>query len=508
MAVTTEFESNWLEMQQKYGSGIDSGDVDVIEEGQVDETISLPSVKFQQKYVKGGNNVFVGFRHVPMDTFMAPIAGAVEDAETAAQAATDAAGSVQGAIDDAEAAAAQARMAAGNADMSRQQIEQNEATRQQNETTRQNQESSRQTAESGRSSAESGRVTAEAGRSSAESGRASAEQGRVSAEGGRVSAEQGRVSAEQARHTQAGNDHSRAEQDHSTIESAVAGAENVNAELDGMTVKITDRTGTTRSVDVSLDFYETYSSVAAMNADAANIPKCALVSIATDDPTSAENARVYQKRSDGTMKYLFDLDQASAQAWAEWLNTKKPQIDAAISDAEAATDDANAVVAAWNTPTTGYQAQMDAALLRAGQDHTRAEGDHGTAGIDHTTAGNDHTTAGNDHARSENVASHPPYIADGTAAHPGDAGYFYSWDYDTQQYVRGALLSLDWASMTEAQREELARAVLAAIGFDELPTQGSDNAVKSDGLYTALGGQSQLTFAANGTCEDIIDELF
>lgn len=30
MAVTAQFENSWIEMQEKYGSGIDSGEVDVI----------------------------------------------------------------------------------------------------------------------------------------------------------------------------------------------------------------------------------------------------------------------------------------------------------------------------------------------------------------------------------------------------------------------------------------------------------------------------------------------
>lgn len=146
---------------------------------------------------------------------------------------------------------------------------------------------------------------------------------------------------------------------------ATVGAENVNAEISGMTVTITNRDGQSTSVDLSFDFYNTYASVAEMNADAANIPVSSLVSIATTDPTSAENARVYQKRSDGQMIYLFDLDQASAEAWAEWLETMKPQIQAAIN--------------------------------QAASDHTRAESDHTTAAADHTTAASDHTQAGTDH---------------------------------------------------------------------------------------------------------------
>lgn len=114
----------------------------------------------------------------------------------------------------------------------------------------------------------------------------------------------------------------------------------------------------------------------------------------------------------------------------------------------------------------------------ASQDHTAAGKDHTTALQDHSTAGTDHTTADADHTRAENMHDHQPYIADGTQAHPGDTGYFYSWNYAAQQYVRGAKLSLDWQSMTQAERDALAQDMLSA-----------------------------LTFASVATCESIIDEI-
>jgi hypothetical protein len=541
MAVTTEFESNWLEMQEKYGAGIDSGDVEVIEDGEVDKTISLPAVKFQEKYVKDGTNVFVGFRHVPMDTFMAPIEEAVSDAEQAtssaneaAQTATEAAGSVQTAIDGANEAAQEARTAAGNVQTA---IDGANAAKD-------NANNAATLADQKATLADQKATLANTAASNANEKATLADQKATLADQKATLAQQKADLANTAA-TNANAAAGRVDDAITAAEAATDGAENVDIEIDGMTVRVTNRQGTVQSVDVSLDFYETYASVAAMNADAANIPKCALVSIATDDPTSAENARVYQKRSDGTMKYLFDLDQASAEAWAEWLDTKKPQIDARIATADA--------------------------------DHIIADGDHSTALSDHSTAEDDHvewqgadgnggikkdvedatalanekatlanTKAGlaNDAATNANekaaladekatlantkaglandaadyandMATHPSYIADGTAAHPGDVGYFYSWNHDTQQYVRGALLSLDWASMTEEQKAQLAADVLAAIGFDDAPTENSDNAVKSGGLYTMKVAleqaiatkQDALTFATTATCQAAADEI-
>lgn len=227
-------------------------------------------------------------------------------------------------------------------------------------------------------------------------------------------------------------------------------AENVNAEVNGMTVRITNRNGQVSTIDVSFDFYKTYSSVAAMNADIANIPKSRLVSIATNDKTSEENARIYQKRSDGTMIYIADLDQASASAWADWLNSMKPQIEAAV--AQAASDHTRAV-----------------------QDHTVAGTDHTTAQSDHTQAQSDHTRADSDHSTSvsqanyakaqgdyaKNMADHPPYI--------GTDNFWYLWNYQTQAYDKYSYAkgdNLDFNTMTEEEYEQLVLDIKAACTVD------------------------------------------
>ena len=139
---------------------------------------------------------------------------------------------------------------------------------------------------------------------------------------------------------------------------AAADAENVNAQLSGLTVTITDRNGTQRTVDMSFDFYNSYASVAAMNADAANIPLGKLVSIATTNKTSEENARIYQKRSDGQMVYIADLDQASAAAWADWLDNEKPVIEQAISDAGTATANANTAANTANEAAASVETEL------------------------------------------------------------------------------------------------------------------------------------------------------
>lgn len=233
---------------------------------------------------------------------------------------------------------------------------------------------------------------------------------------------------------------------------AATGAANVNAGLQGFTVTITDRNGQSRSVDIGFEIYRTYTSVAAMNADAANVPQGKFVIIATTDPTSADNAKMYCKNSQGGFTFLSDLDQASSAAWAEWLNSMKPQIQAAIA--------------------------------QAASDHTRANTDHSTATSDHTTATSDHSTAQSDHTTSTEKSAyakqqgdyakaqgdimaawneHQPYIGNGTT---GDTNYWYIWvngQYVKSVYAKGD--DLHWDEMSEQEKEDLARRVLEVLVF-------------------------------------------
>lgn len=187
---------------------------------------------------------------------------------------------------------------------------------------------------------------------------------------------------------------------------ATAEAEHVNAGLQGMTVTITDRNGVSRSVDIGFDIWDTYGSIAEMNADAANVPQGKFVVIATTDPTSTENAQMYVRNSSSAAQpfgFLCDLDQASSAAWADWLNNMKPQIEAAITTA--GTD---------HTRAEGDHSTAAADHVQAGNDHTQAATDHTTASADHTTASGDHTQAGIDHSTA--VTDHNTASDDHTRA--------------------------------------------------------------------------------------------
>lgn len=130
-------------------------------------------------------------------------------------------------------------------------------------------------------------------------------------------------------------------------------ASNVNAQLVGMTVTITNRNGVATSVNIGFEIAEdhVYGSYAAMVADAANVRAGQFCMIATTDKTSEENAQLYAKNSAGGFTFLSDLDQASSSAWADWMTNKKPLIEQATADANTAASNATSI---WNTVKTWF----------------------------------------------------------------------------------------------------------------------------------------------------------
>lgn len=246
----------------------------------------------------------------------------------------------------------------------------------------------------------------------------------------------------------------------SSAEGAIAGAENVNAGIQGFTVTITDRNGVSRSVDIGFDIYRTYPSVAAMNADAANVSQGKFVIIATTDKTSEDNAKMYVKNSQGSFSLLCDLDQASSSAWADWLNNMKPVIEQATTDANNAAANANNKAALANDKAS--LANEKAALANEKATYANSQGDYAKAQGDYAKEWNDH----------------PPFIGDGTT---GDLNFWYLYDVTTARYVKGAYAKgddLDYSTITPEEKQRLI-----------------DN-IKAD-----------LVFASVETCEAIIDEI-
>jgi len=119
MAVSEEFRAQWLECQDEYGKNIEDGDMPVIGIDEVDETISLPAVRFTAPFNPSGENVFSGYAHVPMKTFKkkiddlaAEVSEATSGLSDLRQAAAAAAAAAADAAEEAREAAEEAREAA------------------------------------------------------------------------------------------------------------------------------------------------------------------------------------------------------------------------------------------------------------------------------------------------------------------------------------------------------------------------------------------------------------
>ena len=118
----------------------------------------------------------------------------------------------------------------------------------------------------------------------------------------------------------------------SAANTAVTYAERVNATMDGMEITVIDRNGVSITKNIGFDMVGTYGSIAEMKADAADVEEGKFVIIATDDPTATDNAKLFVRNSNAAtsqnpFSFCADLDQASAAAWADWLDNMKPQIE-------------------------------------------------------------------------------------------------------------------------------------------------------------------------------------
>ena len=74
----------------------------------------------------------------------------------------------------------------------------------------------------------------------------------------------------------------------------------------------TGATGATGAPGKDFRIYKTYASVAAMNADASNVPDGEFVSIASDE-NDPDNGKVYQRSTDGEADFVFIFDLSGAQ---------------------------------------------------------------------------------------------------------------------------------------------------------------------------------------------------
>lgn len=136
------------------------------------------------------------------------------------------------------------------------------------------------------------------------------------------------------------------------------------------------------------------------------------------------------------------------------------------------TDATTGVQGEWGTLKTDAQAATTAAnnaATNANSKATQAETAAGTANTAAIAADNAADNAGNEAAKAKNMNDHPAYI--------GDDDYWYFWDYDNQEYVKG----------------EYARGAAATIAVGSTSTLNPDQ--QATVVNTGTAGAAVFNFA-------------
>lgn len=368
-------------------------------------TLVIPGVRYDQDPIDHPGATAEEYVQVPYSL----MADQLDDMQQATQDAEDAAGSVLQALDTADA----------------------DHTR----------------AEGDHATAQGDHTTAQGDHTTAQGDHATAQGDHTTAQGDHTVASADHAAAA-TDHATAGTDHARAETDHGKV----AGAENLQATLVGMTVTITNRAGVSTSTNIGFEITpdHVYASKAAMLADAANVPAGRFCMIASSDPADPDNATLWSRNtsaptSQNPFTFLSDLDQASAAAWADWLENQKPAIQQATADANTAAANANAKAALADQKAGAAETAAGAADQKAA--YAQAQGD-----------------------RAKGYNDHPWEIR--------DDGYIWVWDETSQAMARTEKMIVGWNDMTAAQQASIVEAI-----------------------------KEDLIFATDETCEDIIDEL-
>lgn len=155
-------------------------------------------------------------------------------------------------------------------------------------------------------------------------------------------------------------------------------------------------------------------------------------------------------------KYLQGRFTAIQNIWNAWFGT----------------DATTGVQGEWGSLKTDAQKATTAAnnaATNANSKATQAETAAGTANTAAIAADNAADNAGNEAAKAKNMNDHPAYI--------GDDDYWYFWDYDNQEYVKG----------------EYARGAAATIAVGSTSTLNPDQPAKV--VNTGTQGAAVFNFA-------------
>ena len=141
MAVTEEFRLDVLEVLDEYTAALENqtgnNSVPIMAEDEIDETVSMPALKYSANPLENSRAVPEGYRQVPFVTFwnrIDKLSAKVEESTADLDVLHNATAAARDAANEAAQAANQSREA----------IERNEQTRQTNENNRQQAESLRQ----------------------------------------------------------------------------------------------------------------------------------------------------------------------------------------------------------------------------------------------------------------------------------------------------------------------------------------------------------------------------
>lgn len=229
----------------------------------------------------------------------------------------------------------------------------------------------------------------------------------------------------------------------------------------------------------------TAANTAASNANTATTNANNAAMAANDAATLAnQKATLADQKATLANTAATDANNAAtlANQKAELANTAAANADTAtaatnqaISDAQTATSNATDAATLANQKATLADQKATAANTAAVNANTAATG---AANVNATLSGTNITVTDRDgNSITQNIK--------------GDKGD-----------------NLDWDSMTPEDKQELAQEVLATIGFDDVPTENSNKAVKSGGLYDAFEAEKErVKFASIETCRSIITEL-
>lgn len=190
----------------------------------------------------------------------------------------------------------------------------------------------------------------------------------------------------------------------------------------------------------------------------------------------------------------------------------KPAVESATSLANEKAQLANSKAILANDAAEAAYDNADLANEKAGLANTKANLANEKAAL-----ANEKAALANLMAQyAQLIAENPPRVGKTLPDHTSDDNWWYYFvpneTLDGGSYVRSTAYAkgdnLDWDTMTQAEKEALAREMLAQIAFDDVPVEGSLKAVKSGGLYTEFAKkQDKITVASVATCESIIDEL-